>query len=139
MRQRGGNDAATFKHPVFLSSLVAQERDAAGGSLLVRSTFAWLHANPVQSESVELVGDKSTSLLHLTFAQRQWNLESVCASRVTGTWGYSWNANDGVRRLLNRRGAIIVRNHLASYSIATTERVFVLLIASRHIKVALMI
>ena len=60
-------------------------------------------------------------------------------SRVSGDWGYSWNAKDDVRRLLNRRGVIIVGNHLASYSIATTECGFVRPIASRHISVASMI
>jgi hypothetical protein len=60
-------------------------------------------------------------------------------SRVSGDiGGYSWNAKDDVRRL-NRRGVIIVGNHLASYSIATTECGFVRPIASRHIRVASMI
>jgi hypothetical protein len=43
-----------------------------------------------------------------------------------------------MRRRLNGRGAIIVGNHLASYSIAITECGFVRVIASRHIKVASM-
>jgi hypothetical protein len=61
-------------------------------------------------------------------------------SRVSGDiGGYSWNAKDDVRRLLNRRGVTIVGNHLASYSIATTECGFVRPIASRHIRVASMI
>ena len=61
-------------------------------------------------------------------------------SRVSGDiGGYSWNAKDEVRRLLNRRGVIIVGNHLASYSIATTECGFVRPIASRRISVASMI
>jgi hypothetical protein len=78
---------------------------------------------------------------HLTFAQ--WKMELAKrfgVSRASGEiGGYSWNAKDDVRRLLNRRGAIIVGNHLASYSIATTECGFVRPIASRHIRVASMI
>jgi hypothetical protein len=59
-------------------------------------------------------------------------------SRVNGDIG-GIHGTPNVRRLLNRRGVIIVGNHLASYSIATAECGFVRPIASRHIRVASMI